>query len=88
MVRTLGFYCRGHEFNPRLGNKDPTCLSVWPKYNKKLFLKNMPVGLVCGEVLKKKERNGMSQTKSMEHCEREGLSAGSEDMRCLFDPIF
>lgn len=48
----------------------------------------MPVGLVCGEVLKKKERNGMSQTKSMEHCEREGLSAGSEDMRCLFDPIF
>lgn len=48
----------------------------------------MPVGLVCGEVLKKKERNGMSQTKSMEHCEREGLSAGSEDMGCLFDPIF
>lgn len=48
----------------------------------------MPVGLVCGEVLKKKERNGMSQTKSMEHREREGLSAGSEDMGCLFDPIF
>ena len=37
VVRTLGFYGRGREFNPRLGNKDPTCLSVWPKYNKKLF---------------------------------------------------
>ena len=47
----------------------------------------MPVGLVCGEVLKKKERNGMSQTKSMEPHEREGLSAGSQDMGCLFDPI-
>ena len=87
VVRTLGFYGRGREFNPRLGNKDPTCLSVWPKYNKKLFKKNIPVGLVCGEVLKKKERNGMSQSKSMEPHERQGLSTGSEDTGCLFDPI-
>ena len=47
----------------------------------------MPVDLVGGEVLKKKERDGMSQSKSMEPRERQGLSAGSEDMGCLFDPV-
>ena len=34
VVRTLWFYCRGHEFNPWLGNEDPTNYVAWPKKKK------------------------------------------------------
>ena len=25
VVKTLGFQCKRHQFNPQLGNQDPTC---------------------------------------------------------------
>ena len=31
MVKISCFYCRGHRFNPWLGNWDPSCHVVWPK---------------------------------------------------------
>ena len=30
MVKTLHFCCRGHRFNPWLGNEDPACHAAWP----------------------------------------------------------
>ena len=30
VAKTPHFYCRGHGFNPWLGNQDPACHMVWP----------------------------------------------------------
>ena len=35
VVKTPGFQCRGHKFNPCLGNENPTCCIVQPKRKKK-----------------------------------------------------
>ena len=35
VVKTLHFQCRGHEFDPWLGNWDPTCRAAQPKKTKK-----------------------------------------------------
>ena len=35
VVEAPHFHCRGHRFNPWLGNQDHTCHSVWPKKRKK-----------------------------------------------------
>ena len=45
VVKTIS-HCRGHEFNPWLGNYDPACCEVWPKVNKqnKRRLQN---GIMC-----------------------------------------
>ena len=34
VVKTLHFHCRGHGFDPWLGNSHPTCHVAWPKTNK------------------------------------------------------
>ena len=40
IVKTPSFHCRGHLFNPWLGNYHPTCLTVQPteKQKKEFFL--------------------------------------------------
>ena len=35
-VKTLRFQCRGHGFNPRSGNQDPTCHVALPKKEKEI----------------------------------------------------
>ena len=37
MVRTLRVHCRGHGFDPWLGNEDLTCCKEWPKNRGKKF---------------------------------------------------
>ena len=32
MVKIPGFHCRGHGFDPRLGNQDPTCHGNMAQY--------------------------------------------------------
>ena len=34
VVKTPCFQCRGHKFNPWLGNEDPACCAAWPQINK------------------------------------------------------
>ena len=47
VVKTL---CRGHKFDPWLGNEGSVCPMVQSKYNKSYFL-NVPAVLVSAEVL-------------------------------------
>ena len=39
VVKTPRFQCRGHRFDPCLGNWDPTCHVAWPKKKKRSMAK-------------------------------------------------
>ena len=45
MVRTLCFHCRGHTFDPSLGNQDPICRVEGPKIKLKKRKKRGRAGL-------------------------------------------
>ena len=38
VIETLGFHCKGHDFDPWLRNEDNEYLEMWPKNNRNYIL--------------------------------------------------
>ena len=60
MVKILHFQCRGHEFDPQMGNRYPMCCTIWPKKKKKKERKPSIYGVsALHRTLKKLEKTNI-----------------------------